>query len=159
VTEKTNSRSRSRKKEEMEYLHAEEVLEEVDALGVVLAGLAVTVADVELAPGAAPPGRAGAGEAHHLVSAGPAIEAGAGRTVVDVDLAHLALEALPALALELVVEIQALGCAGGVAEVGGTLVDGGLAGEANETGSAVALEGAVGVWKRNCCRPCVLTDK
>jgi hypothetical protein len=50
-----------------DYLHAEVVLEEVDALGVVLAGVAVAEAGVDLAPLPGPAGRARARELAHLI--------------------------------------------------------------------------------------------
>lgn len=55
------------------------------------------------------------------------------------------LESFAALALELVVEVEALGRAGGVALVGGALVDLGLAGQPHEARSAFAQEAVVGV--------------
>jgi hypothetical protein len=78
------------------------------------------------------------GSAPYLVLAVAAVEARVGGAVVDVGLAVLADEALAALALEPVVQVEALGRAGRVAKVGGTLVDGRLAVESGEAWPAVA---------------------
>jgi len=57
------------------YLHTEEVLEQVDALGAVLARLCDARSDVALAAPSGPSGRAVAREEAHLVAAGSAVEA------------------------------------------------------------------------------------
>ena len=66
------------------YLHAEVVLEEVDAERVVLAGVGVAEADVELAAVAGPARGARAYVAADDVVAGAAVEAGVAGAVVDV---------------------------------------------------------------------------
>ena len=83
----------------------------------------------------------------YLIPAGSSIETRSGPAVVDIDLAEFALESLATLTLKLVVEVEALGRARGVALVRGALVDLGLARQAHEAGAAVADEAVVGVWK------------
>ena len=47
-----------------------------------------------------------------------------------------------------VIEIETPGCARGIAEVRGALVNGGLAGQTDKTRAAVAHKGVLGVWKK-----------
>ena len=84
----------------------------------------------------------------HLIFAAAAVEAGIGGAVVDVGFAESADEAFAALALELVVEVEALGCSSRVAEVGGALVDGRLAVKAGVAWTAVANVTKVAVYNR-----------
>ena len=127
------------------YLHAEVILEEVDAQRIVLAGVGVAESDLQLAAVARPARGALADVAADHVVAGAAVEAGVAGAVVDVLVAVLSAESLAALALELVVEVEAARGPSRVAEVGRALVAGGLAREADVARSAVAHEALVGV--------------
>ena len=76
------------------YLHAEVVLEEVDAERIVLAGVGVAEADVQLAAVAGPARGARADVAADDVVAGAAVEAGVAGAVVDVLLMLLQIDHL-----------------------------------------------------------------
>jgi len=70
----------------MEHLHAEEVLEEVNALCVILARSLGAGAEVALAPASSPSRKTGALEFANVVSAGSSVQARLDRAVVNVDL-------------------------------------------------------------------------
>ena len=74
----------------------------------------------------------------YLIFADSSIEARAWSAIVDVGLTEPSDEPFPALALELVVQVETLRRSGRVAKVGGTLVDGRLAVQAGVAGAAVA---------------------
>ena len=78
----------------IKYLHAEVVLEEVDAERIVLAGVGVAEADVQLAAVAGPARGARADVAADDVVAGAAVEAGVAGAVVDVLLMLLQIDHL-----------------------------------------------------------------
>ena len=130
---------------EAEYLHAEEVLEEVDTLGIVLARVGVTISDILLTMHSSPARRTRANKCSNLITASSTVHARAGGAIIDVGLTGLTHESLAALALKLVVQIKAAGGASGIAKVGGALINGCLASQANKARAAVTDERVFGI--------------
>ena len=130
---------------EILHLHAEVILEEVDAQGIVLARVSVAESDVQLAEVAGPTRGAGTDVAADHIGARAAIEAGVGGAVVNVLLAILSPESLATFAFKLVVEVEAARRSRRIAEVRRALVAGGLAREADVAWSAIADKFPVGI--------------
>ena len=125
------------------YLHAEVILEEIDAQCIVLARVSIAESNFQLAAVASPTRGARADVAADPIVAGAAVEAGVAGAVVDVLLAILPAESVPAFALKLVVEVEAARCSRRVAEVRRALVAGSLTREANIAWSAIAHKALV----------------
>ena len=122
-------------------------MEQVDTSAIVVAGVGVTVANVGLAPLASPPRRAVTLVPTHQIAAGATVHAWAGSALVSLYGAVFAGVAIPALALEAVVQVQAGKATGGVAWVLRAVINGHFASQAGETGSALAFERSARVWK------------
>ena len=118
-------------------------MEEIDAQCIVLARVSIAESDFQLAAVASPTRGARADVAADHVVAGAAVEAGVAGAVVDVLLAILPAESVPAFALKLVVEVEAARCSRRVAEVRRALVAGSLTREANIAWSAIAHKALV----------------
>lgn len=98
-------------------------MEEVNALGIVLARSLCAGADVVLAPKSSPSRQTSALEFANVVSAGSTVQARLAGAVVNVDLAEVAGVALSALASKLIVLIDAHFCSLRVARVAQALVN------------------------------------
>lgn len=131
------------------HLHAEIVLEQVDARRVVVTGFALARTDIDLAPFSRPTGRALARERVHAVVTFAVVHARRRSAIVHVLLAHLPGVSRMAHALVVVVQVQTLFRALGAARVAQTLVDAGFALETQETGSAAADEPVQHVYARS----------
>jgi hypothetical protein len=121
-------------------LHAEVILEQVKALSIVETRVRSASTNVIFTPVTRPTSRAVANKSVDGIRARPAIEARVGSALVNVGLAHLANETRAALALEHVVQVDALFRANRVARVRLALVNLGLALQANVAGTALASE-------------------
>ena len=129
----------------VKYLHAEVVLEEVDASGVVLARFRVAEANVLLAPIARPSGDAVALVTANQIAAGGTVHARVAQTFVDLDGAIVTDVTIATFALSPVVQVQTPQGSSRVARAIGAIVNGDFARQSSKAGAAVAKEGSVRV--------------
>jgi hypothetical protein len=123
------------------WAHAEEVLEEIDTGGVVLARLLDRAhGHLLLTTFASPSVGARALVGSDAISAHASVETGRSLAVIDVIVAGFAVVSVAADARELVVQVQAAFCSSWVAWVVQTLVNLGFALQTNESRSALACE-------------------
>lgn len=122
------------------WTHTEEVLEQVNAISVVLARLVLAGTNVNFTPGSGPSFSAHALVSSDFIPTTGSVEARIGLAVVDVGLTGGSGEAFPARADVLVVQVDAAFCSHRTAWVTETLVNLGLTLKTDESRSALADE-------------------